>query len=219
MGTIGPDFSSKYGNEFRPPWQWGIFRRRECSGILILGPETNMNHKARIYQTLKNLGFRETRWQYVYSGQIGGLIWNPRHGLIEHHIRFFEDDRIYVEIEFGRSTILHYLNHRMYLNNYLLAKIRNHISVEDVEYFCNAVAKYKQSSDNGWQEWGMKNRFYTPSVKSQIRFLTFFGDWRFLAGLMLFSFGVVSGASFNGTLLPILITVMIIIYLVAPKRI
>ena len=207
------------GNDILPPSRWGIFRRSECSGALIVGQPDCNQPIANIYRALKKVGFRETYWQYVYPGQIGGLVFNPRKGLIEHHVRFFNDGRMYVEIEFGRSAILHFLNRRMYLNRYLIAKLRGRISVEDASYFCDAVNRYKESTANNWSEWSMNSRFYTPGIKMQVRLLTLFGDWRFLAAVMLVSFGIVSGFSAQGPLLPILTATMIFIYLIAPKRV
>jgi len=68
-----------------------------------------------IYQALKEMGFKETYWQFVYPGQIGGLVKSPRSNLLELHVRFFQEGMMYAEIEMGRSALLHFLNRRLYL--------------------------------------------------------------------------------------------------------
>jgi hypothetical protein len=62
----------------------------------------------------------------------------------------------------------------------------------------------------------MKNRFITHSSKMQIRFLTVLADWRVLALIMLAS--VASSVVRNLIAVPLVAALMILVYLLAPKR-
>lgn len=201
---------------FLPPWRWGVFLRKHCTGLLLDSRSPEFEPINAIYRALKETGFRETYWQFVYPGQIGGLVKSPRSKLVELHVRFFESGMIYAEIEMGRSVLLHFINRRYYLNNYIFKKIQSKISREHGAYFLAATKKYKSLHSNSWPEWSVKNRFMTPNIKKQIRFLSVLSDWRTLAIIMLAS--VVSSLADRPMVLPIITAAMIVIYLLAPKR-
>ena len=59
------------------------------------------------YAALKRRGFRETVWQIVYEGQIGGLIAQSNSRSGEYHVRFY-DDRIEAEDEIARWRLAHF---------------------------------------------------------------------------------------------------------------
>lgn len=203
-------------DEFVPPWRWGIFLRRPCTGLMLEKSSADYEPMRAIYQSLKNIGFRETYWQFVYPGQIGGLIKCPRNKLVEFHVRFFEGGMIYAEFELGRSVLLHFLGHRYYLNRYIVRKIQSGLSQEHLAYLQCAMQRYKTAHLREWPEWSTENRFMTEGIKRQIKFLTVLSDWRVLALIMLAS--VVASSVHGPIMLPLLTALMIVVYLLAPKR-
>jgi hypothetical protein len=208
---------SRIAPEFAPPWQWGIFRRKPCSGLLIDRSSPDCEPMMAIYNTLRATGFRETYWQFVYPRQIGGLVKSPRGSLIEFHVRFFEDGMIYAEMELGRSVLLHFLNRRHFINQYLIRRLRCRLTSSQLDYLRMSTAKYKASYDNDWPEWTVGNRFITHNIKMQIRLLAHLADWRVLALIILAS--VASSLVPNSVVLPLVTTLMILVYLLAPRRV
>ncbi len=207
---------SKRTSEFVPPWRWGIFFRGPCTSLTLDQTSPDFEPMNSIYQALKEMGFKETYWQFVYPGQIGGLVKSPRSNLLELHVRFFQEGMMYAEIEMGRSALLHFLNRRLYLNHYIFAKIQTKVSSKHRDYFLEATERYKSNHDRSWTEWGLRNKFMTPGIKRQIRFLTLLSDWRTLAIVMMASVAI---SFVNGpALFPVLTACMIFIYLLAPKR-
>jgi|HubBroStandDraft_4_1064222.scaffolds.fasta_scaffold301862_1 hypothetical protein len=201
---------------FAPPWHWGIFRRDPCSRLLIDDGSPEYEPMTAIYQALKAAGFRETYWQFVYPGQIGGVVKTPRGTLIELHVRFFERGMIYAEMEVGRSVLLHFLNRRYYINEYLIRKFDSKLTSSQLDYLRISTARYKACCDNDWPEWTLENRFITRSTRMQIRFLTVLADWRVLALIMLAS--VASSVVRHSIAVPLVAALMILVYLLAPKR-
>jgi hypothetical protein len=169
-----------------------------------------------IYEALKSIGFRETYWQLVYPGQIGGLIKNPRGTLIEFHVRFFQRGMIYGEMELGRSVFLHFVNHRCYINCYLVTKIGSRLCPAHIDYLRVSTERFKRVYPRQRPEWTRENRFMTPNIKRQIQFLTLLADWRALALIMLASIG--STMANGPAALLLVIALMIFVYLLAPKR-
>ena len=170
-----------------------------------------------IYNALRATGFRETYWQFVYPRQIGGLVKNPKGSLIEFHVRFFEDGMIYAEMELGRSVLLHFFKSRHYINHYLIRKLGCRLTCSQLDYLRMSTAKYKASYDNDWPEWTVGNRFITHNTKMQIRFLTLLADWRVLTLIILAS--VASSLVPNSVALPLVTTLMVLVYLLAPRRV
>lgn len=203
-------------HDFVPPWQWGIFRRKACRDLLLDRRSKEYDAMTAIYQALKRAGFNETYWQFVYRGQIGGLVKNPRGTLLEFHVRFFEDGMIYAEIELGRSVLLHFLNRRCYINQYLARRLRSRLPEKYVDYFQLSTERYKCAYHRNWPEWTIRNRFVTLSMKKQIHFLTTLSDWRVLALIMLGS--TVSSFTPSLVILPLVTATMIVVYLLAPRR-
>lgn len=110
----------------------GIFASKHTDGALMVGTKFEC-----IYNRLKDLGFKETRWQYVFSGQIGGLVLpinDPkalRSGADELHVRFYED-RIFAEYEIGRSYLSHFVGPRYNANAQMLVRYAESMSEDEV---------------------------------------------------------------------------------------
>jgi hypothetical protein len=169
-----------------------------------------------IYEALKSVGFKETYWQFIYPGQIGGLIQNAGGSLIEIHVRFFENGLIYAEMEIGRTGSLHLIDRRLYANHYLIKKMSSTLTKTDLDYLRTATEKSKLIYPRKWSEWSLRNRFMTPSLKRKIRLLAILGDWRTLALIMMAS--VVSSIADRSVVIPLLTALMIFVYVLAPKR-
>lgn len=199
-----------------PPWRWGIFLRRPCERLLLESSLPHLAPMAVIYEALKRRGFRETYWQFVYHGQIGGLVKTPSGQLYELHVRFFGSGMIYAEFEIGRSMLLHFLVGRKYLNNYIATIIRSDLTEEELGFFRDATQKYKESSTNRWSEWNAHNTLLSRPVKRTARLLYIFSDWRILAFAMALAVGATLG---HVTMVaPALATLLILLYVIAPRR-
>lgn len=204
------------GHSFAPPWRWGIFRQRPCKALLIDPNAINSESFVAIYKALQECGFKETLWQFVYPGQIGGLVRNPNHNFLELHVRFFDDEMIYGEIELGRSVLLHFVNRRLFINRYLEKMLGSKLSDQQLRVLKASTGRYKSVYDTTYTEWSVKERFMNPTIKRQIRLLSVLSDWRTLAAIMLLS--VAASMTNNLVLLPIITLVMIFVYLLAPRR-
>lgn len=90
------------GDSFEWPWRWGIVCPQKCKYSYFITHIMISPYMVRIYNALKRKKFKETYWQYVYQNQIGGLIRQYGKGILEIHVRFFNDNTIYAEIEIGR---------------------------------------------------------------------------------------------------------------------
>jgi hypothetical protein len=123
---------------------------------------------------------------------------------------------IYAEMEVGRSVLLHFLNRRYYINEYLIRKFDSKLTSSQLDYLRISTARYKACCDNDWPEWTLENRFITRSTRMQIRFLTVLADWRVLALIMLAS--VASSVVRHSIAVPLVAALMILVYLLAPKR-
>lgn len=202
--------------DLAPPWRWGIFRWHLCNGRFIernaIAPKAMM----AIYTALKEIGFRETRWQVLYPGQIGGLIRSRRGSLLEIHVRFFRQNMVYAELEIGRSTLLHFLIEPRFANNYVISLLAHKLPMRDLAYLHKAIDAYKATSRKGWLEWRTEGKLMTPSLKRQIKLSYVFGDWRALMIAMLLS--VAAAFADDAAEIALAAFVMILLYLIAPKR-
>lgn len=169
-----------------------------------------------VYNALKRRGFRETYWQVVYPGQIGGLIRNPRRGFLELHVRFYEDHRIYAELEVARWALAHFFMHRMFANEHLIAMLAHDLSPHDARYLSTAIEAYKAGSRKRWPEWKAGSRIMSGTAKRMFGTWLGLSDWRFLAFAMLLSFAAVWARTL--VIVPILAALFILVYLVAPRR-
>lgn len=202
--------------DLAPPWQWGIFKRRPCKGLSLQGLPPELKTMQVIYEALKKRGFKETYWQVVYPGQIGGLIRNPGNNILQFHVRFFSHGMIYAEFELGRSALLHFIIRKFYVNNYIGMKISADLSSAELEYFYQAVLRYKTTSEKGWPEWTGRNKLVNAPAKKIIRMFSAISDWRVLFLAMLLSMAAIYAR--DVIILPILSLIMILFYIVAPKK-
>jgi hypothetical protein len=106
----------------------GIFAPTQCSGALVRDARM-----IDLYQALKSMGFVETRWQYIFDGQIGGLVYPCNNGWNEVHVRFYRD-RIFAEFEVSRSSPLHFLCPRFNANKYLIEILNGKVPPESLQY-------------------------------------------------------------------------------------
>jgi len=204
------------GGGWAPPWRWGVFLRRPCERLLLEGLPDHLAPMGRIYEALKRRGFRETYWQFVYHGQIGGLVKTPKGQLYELHVRFFDSGMLYAELEIGRSLLLHFVVGRKYLNTYIASILRAALSDEDLLFLLKATQQYKDQSPNEWSEWSAHNLLLTRSARRAARLLYIFSDWRVLAFAMALAAGAAIGP--NTVVIPALAALLILLYLIAPTR-
>lgn len=92
-----------------------------------------------IYSKFKNAGFKETPWQYIYDGQLAGLVKPVGIGLNEIHIRFYED-RYFAEIEIGRGLIAHFFGPQFSASTQVRHFARDFLSDEEFTYLETMLA-------------------------------------------------------------------------------
>lgn len=105
----------------------GLFSLKHWSGL-----KQNDSDKKWVYQKLKEIGFKETVWQFVYNGQIGGLIYLVDNGHKEIHVRFFEKF-IEAEIEVGRNYINHFIAPRYQAEKLVLKMLANKMNSNEYD--------------------------------------------------------------------------------------
>lgn len=201
---------------FAPPWRWGIFLREPCRDLIVPARLRDPEFFKAIYEALRSSGYKETVWQFVYPGQIGGLIRNPNGGFIELHVRFFDDGTIYGEIELGRSFLLHFVERRLFINDYLVGVLSSKLSAEELQKFCKSTQEFKRVNGESYGEWGVENRFANNNIKRVLKMFSVLSDWRILCLAMLSS--VAATISNHEAFLPIITIMMIFVYLIAPRR-
>lgn len=207
--------SHKHGKAVSP-LRWGIFLRRPCRRLNLGSESPHFRPMTALYDSLKKLGFRETYWQYVYLGQVGGLVKTPQRSIIEIHVRFFDNGTMYTEIEFCRSALLHFINRRQFANNYVASLLMKKVSPDTHYFFMSSTENYKISSGAVWPEWGFKDKFITPKIKLYVQMLAVISDWRSLFLIMLSS--VYASIDDRGGIFPLFVAAMILLYVLAPKR-
>jgi hypothetical protein len=121
----------------------------------------------RIYEKLLRYGFVETSWQFVFRGQIGGLIMPHSTGgkadFNEIHIRFY-NDRIFAEYEIGRAYISHFFGPRLNANVQLRLMLVNYLDERELRYLAAMNNPEKLSSDEQHMaEW--KGQDYFRSLR------------------------------------------------------
>lgn len=82
---------------------FGIFLPSSCYGTNI-----SDQYLSKIHRALRSAGFTSTRWQFVFDRQLAGLILPDRRGDRELHVRLYPD-RIFAELEIGRTSPLHFV--------------------------------------------------------------------------------------------------------------
>jgi hypothetical protein len=135
-----PAMASKHARIKRSVRTIGLFSPAHCLGLRPSG-----SAGAWLYERLKAVGFRKTVWQFVYSGQLGGLILPLEHGLKEIHVRFYRHG-IEAELEAGRSCFDHFLAPRVDATDDVLSMLRPHLAASELP---RARASFHQSRDAG----------------------------------------------------------------------
>lgn len=113
--------------------------RREFVTIGFLDRGVVAGHKIRnpmmkeIYSAAKTAGFHETVWQYIFDGQIGGLVLPYRDGHYEFHVRFYAD-RIFAECEVNRGCIAHFFASRYNATELTVSLLRPLVSKPTERY-------------------------------------------------------------------------------------
>ncbi|SMF28898.1 hypothetical protein [Desulfovibrio gilichinskyi] len=199
---------------FQPPWNWGVFKRKECNGYAFKNLVLQKPQIKAIYNALEDVGYRPTYWQYVYPKQVGGLVKSHCNGSLETHIRFFSDNRIYTEIEIGRIAFIHFSSHRYYANQYILRKLKK-LPNESHSYLISAIENYKVKALCNKPEWSRENKFCTPSVRRLIKLAMVATNWTTL-GFLLVAAVTIAPATNSSTLI-IAVAIAIVLYLVSPK--
>ncbi|OVE74681.1 hypothetical protein BVX95_01475 [archaeon D22] len=82
-----------------------------------------------IYNALIGAGFRGTVWQFIYKGQLAGVILPLFNGTQEVHIRFYKDT-IEAELEVGRHFLDHFLQPRFQAESYVLSLLRDRLGAD-----------------------------------------------------------------------------------------
>lgn len=112
---------------------FGLFAPRVCSGR-----DLTETPAREIYSHLKELGFKETRWQFVFENQLAGLVLPYNDGANEVHIRFYKD-RIFAEFEVGRASIAHFLGPFLNANLFIQDLLEGRVSDESFEFLTNRM--------------------------------------------------------------------------------
>lgn len=117
-----------------------VHRRLISFGVLkpwvCLRPALTSNYHRAIYRALLSIGYRETVWQYIFDGQIGGLV---RPGTDDIHIRFY-DDRLFAEIEISRAFVSHFYGPRFNAKKIILHQLEGHVSEIEYRWLQHALA-------------------------------------------------------------------------------
>ena len=125
----------------------GIFSPGVCAGRAVADDDTR-----GIYDCLKSLGFRETRWQYVYEGQLGGLVLPYNDGLNEIHVRFY-DDRIFAELEYARSSLFHFVFPLFNANGFLAELLKDRLPAKAHERLAASLGASLRDDEAALAHW------------------------------------------------------------------
>jgi hypothetical protein len=137
--------------------------KRRLVGLGIFSPNVYRGtsityaHCRSIYRALTELGFVETRWQFIYEGQMGGLVYSYNDGLSEIHIRFFSN-RIFAELEFSRSSLFHFVFPLFNANGHIIDLLRNRISDESLEFLIRRTTENLCDDELALPVWAYKDQ-------------------------------------------------------------
>lgn len=121
-------------------------RHRRVTSIGLISPrhwfglKTDGSLNSSIYQKLRSIGFQETVWQYVYEGQLGGLIRPIGDDGLEIHVRFYENT-IEAEIEVGRRYPRHFWGPRAEAGYLLLELLEDTLTRAEFRRTEKAIGK------------------------------------------------------------------------------
>jgi hypothetical protein len=142
----------------------GVFSRGVVDGRLL---ESELMSK--IYGILKELGFRETMWQFVYVGQLAGLVLPFNGGKNEIHVRFY-GNRVFSEYEIGRAYLSHFTGVQYNANDYVLNLISEKLTGKEIDELKILIRCDQQAVDEReMQKWDGKQDYYEDSRAKQRR--------------------------------------------------
>lgn len=129
MSKLGNPRILAYHNKMKRKFKTlGIIHPSVCDGSLL-----SVGAQRRIVSVLKDCGFRETRWQFIYENQVYGLVLPYENGKNEVHIRFYSD-RVFTEYEIGRASFAHFLGPFLNANGFVQKLVCNSIADCDYKY-------------------------------------------------------------------------------------
>lgn len=165
---------------------FGIFNWNRCNGTLLRDPR-----QRRIAIALRCIGFRETKWQFIYDEQLFGLVLPYDNGKNEVHVRFYHD-RIFAEYEVGRSSVAHFFSPFLNANKFVEQMVQDYLSAEDYNYLVFATGRdCLRDEERALGDWDFLADVSNLSVKGYGNILTF-KDAERLSGLL--SWRLVVGA-------------------------
>lgn len=183
--------------------------KRHFRTIALLAPSVRFGTRitnprmGSLYRKLRDLGFAETPWQYVFSGQVGGLVLShtkANHlGRNEVHVRFYAD-RIFAEFEIGRAYISHFFGPRLNANRELQRLLGPHLSTSERGYLAKLMSHERLLVDEAaMQEWSGEDYFRTLKVAqggglvAMTRALAYRAGWLSVFGVALCAAYVATG--------------------------
>jgi len=123
----------------------------------------------RLYHQLKEFGFRETPWQFVFDGQIGGVVLPHDSGKNEIHVRFYHD-RIFAEFEIGRSYPSHFVGPRWNANLRLLEMLSSEIEKEELQPLSDFMDPLNYREDEAeMTEWNGEDCFVQLREQQKVK--------------------------------------------------
>jgi len=133
----------------------GLFSPRHWFG---LRPDGSI--RSWLYYCLKGVGFKETVWQFVYSGQLAGLILPLEDGNKEIHVRFY-CDRIEAELEVGRYYLDHFFAPRMEAKYMVLSLLALHLNGEEYDLATTHICPLCGGQREGLDTWRVRYPRFT----------------------------------------------------------
>lgn len=150
---------------------FGIFSYR-----IVKGKEIQDHILEKVYVLLKMKGFKETPWQYVYEGQLGGLVLPYNDSKNEIHVRFYQD-RVVSEFEIGRSYVTHFLGPRYNANRYLYDFLSSSLHEDEKEHLQSMLCNSRLLDDEKEMLcWDSKSdNFTTIRARERLLSVSFLG--------------------------------------------
>jgi hypothetical protein len=177
-----------------------------------------------VYLALLDAGFKPTRWQYVFDGQIAGLI---KSGINDVHIRFYPD-RLFAEIEISRALISHFYGPRYNAKKIILECIKGQVGREDFLWAKRALnSQMLRTDEAALKIWDARRHPKTPYEEIRLlsgsklyqRAMKFFVglDWQKLGMIVFIALSMLTAFSEPKALI-ILLGVGCALYFLAPKK-
>lgn len=119
----------------------GVFAVRHWP---LLRPDKGLDQT--IYCALKRAGFRETVWQFVYAGQLGGLVLPLEGGIREIHVRFYADI-VEAELEVGRHFLAHFFRPQYQAEGLVLELVKHHVGPTELRRMQTVFRKVESGQE------------------------------------------------------------------------